>query len=1050
MFLEYLGCFRQPWRPKKGPEVLDNLLQGKTPLFTQYKSVFKSALTKEGRGYPLYRITRAKEARMETRILEDPYIDYRREHTELWVAGAKRLGMLAAEGDMKAQREIDDGIHDYENPHRLRHAHLALLVWWANAEDAFRVPYLNTKTGVYHEEDAKEYILDVLLARNINEKRYDKGIADSWVAASMLFGVEQTLTTGKMTVRDWQDVFFEGEENLKRRFSEEGVLAGVLDGARVLLSYANEKEREALYEACHAYTILYFPKKRVILQNIIPLHTAFIATYIEASCTLPDGAKHDDDAIERARKDAAASIAKKMHATVETNAYAKRSLEDFYTTFLFADAVERIKGFASDSGVARRLAHREGYCGIRAFPMEADAPARKDAFYRDVLDEARMVRDEDLEQKWLLYHLIPKAIAHFSSHETFSIEGALKDLVLMRSMMLRGVHPFLRGLKVFYQERRVKQEEKLLRAVEEIAGWGRYEPKAKVLSSFLKQFKEYKCSIEYEVLFAIRLTKRYEPVNRVLFKEIGTIIIECIQSAWMVIKKINTVFKRFEKEIMRLPDDDDIKKIVREEQFREIYRLIYRILILNPMTGIFKKMRDFCYIEEVRGIISYYEKLTDFYQISKSHDEVAGIIKNLDALDDYVPDSLLIYAFSPVKVKQTYDPYEALTRVITEKKWTDFLIENNIDTMLPEEIFRAEYSKVKLETESIILIIKGIIDDWSSNREMLFRDIDMRSEERIELLEKNATLLARVMKSLETLLPTPVYFVHAWLLREENERNNEEIAEVKEIVSKNENEMAHRADRIADRLTEIEQAHTARSHDHYEPDEHAYEKDILFMRLALLYNYAASTFQRPLARKMKEQGHLRLLAPYLEKYSIDFKNDIRFVGRIGLFLGVVISVTFGYIAPFITGGNNDFWGYFATISLPSVFLLAFVMALLCKMKIGEIVRKRVGTLARTNVYKRFGKGARENMLLFQGYVLSFFVSTIGLCIYHPLPDEGPDTFFQSVALFIRRIYLFFVEARIPNVPEDLVTVGKYLIAFPFVALFIGLFVENKFANHREK
>ena len=113
-------------------------------------------------------------------------------------------------------------------------------------------------------------------------------------------------------------------------------------------------------------------------------------------------------------------------------------------------------------------------------------------------------------------------------------------------------------------------------------------------------------------------------------------------------------------------------------------------------------------------------------------------------------------------------------------------------------------------------------------------------------------------------------------------------------------------------------------------------------------------------------------------------------------------------------------------------------------KISQIVERRVGSIRGQDIYGNFTKKRRVFFLFAQGITIAYLVSLFGLFIYHP---------HLITALNLKNIQAL-TAGGLQNTPllalpegeswiDFIEAVLKYLIAFPYIALFIGLFLEKK-------
>lgn len=933
-------------------------------------------------------------------IFNNPYIFYKSEDTQTWIDNSIKLGRLAAEGDEKAKNEIKHSIIYTENIHTVRHSHLGLIIWWANSKNGEDFNFIQN-------HDIKEYIFGILTKNK--SLKLNKNLFDSWIASAIMIGFSEVIKNNKISLDELINFLFTDANSFVNRLEEQGILQSIISCISTILEQNDNISLEQIKRI-----------KKIILGYIISSNHSFL---------------YSKEFIETSSKFILLVLRYEIKKTNQNREVFVSLVSDFYRKIIkqFTETKSEYYVFLLDEVIDKS--------GIKIDDNSAKLVTANSIFASQLDWNITDTKNKSTYKNWLIYATTKTKNNSYINNPMLSyviikaFEKLQSDLSTELGFVNRAVdefgvssnkfYPFLRGLKGSFKQERKKYEDDIINQVTIFDESKKKQLNANKLNSLNSTIKQYKKIVEFQVYYMIKLTKTYSPINDRLFKDISSIIIDNIQSTWLIFKMLYDCFKEYDNQIQN--SNFEILSIVKEGFHKEVYTNIFRILSSNLQTKLFKTMKDFCLVDEVKEIVILYENLSEYYYLNEDNFNI--VLKKLDDLLDYLPDSLRIYNFLQIDIEMTYQPFLALKRIIFEKKWIDFLLQNNIAQPLNNDIYITEYSKNEIYTDRSILFLQDTLSNWQNNRERLFRDVEMDYKERIELLQKNLILLGELNKSLQELLPTAVYFVHSWVIKKEEERTNQELSTVKLLINKKENEIALLIDNLLKQKT------------HQKTE---LENDLTKMTLLLSFQYAVKTMQKPLAKKLK--NYKKICAQYIEKYNISFKNSFQFKFNTILISGMLLTVGIGYIAPFIMGGNNDFWAFFHDANWLSIIISSIFMALLSQNKIKQIVQKKVGVISQYDLYGKFTIKKRIRFLFKQGLIFAYIIVILGLLVYHPYIKTNLN-FTNILLLFSGNLRLVSL-ARMPTVAEGtfidtIETVCKYLTVFPFTTLFIGLFLENK-------
>jgi hypothetical protein len=956
-----------------------------------------------------------------------PVYAYRSEHKQTWIENSIKLGEQAADGDAIAGKEILSAVIDYDNVHKLRHSHLALLTWYAMDPGQVSVTVLKGSEKI--TLDSWEYCREVLLKPG-KKSGFDHRLSDPWVASSMIFTLGKMVQRKKLTERELVD-FICSENQFAARFNEQGILPALLEAFPSLNTSlkSSPSDRDRLCETLYN-CILEIPLSVEYVSDMVSAAARFTGQLLKNSAVAIDpGADNEEkkhqSALNKEKKTARFSgIVADIKTRLESAELVER--QNYYA-FLLAEVIEHNDSNSINVDLLYMLDNYRQQCGV----PDWNTGSRSDsAVYRRWISESiSLLQDDQLTNKWVLNVVVPKAIRELS--------GKPKEILPLIQRGIRelgigsnAVFPFLRGLKVNYQEQRLAMEHDISRQLQQFTGKKSVDPTSALFIKLDETLGRCKRMLGFQVYYAVKLTRTFQSIHPRFFKEIPTIIIECLQSAWMVFSEIESVFTKHRKVLNG--SGSEIGKIIQDRFYREFYKLVYRILSSHMQTRIFKTMKDFCMVPEIGSIISLYEQLSEYYNLNET--SFNEVISRLDDQFDYLPDSLRIYPFLQIDIEHTYEAEVALSRIIIEKSTVDFMDHHDIEEQLVDDIYVTENAKIKIETENRVLLVRDIIDDWTNIREDLYRHIEMDYGKRIDLLQKSSVLLGRLNDLFRDLLPTPAYFVHAWIIKMEQKRCDTEIEMVKLFLGKKEKEIA----------VMVDQAVTAANKLKKMENPNMFVLEYHQMSLALCYQYATRTIQKPLAEKLR--GFTRLAGDYIRKYTVSFKNRFHYRFNTIVISGILLTVGIGYIAPFITGGNNDFWDFFIKTNWLSIIICMVFMMVMCRKKINDIVRNKVGMIDDSDIYADFSIKRRARFLFRQGQFFAYVISLLGLLIWHPevyrlVSVENIFTIIEGAS--IRDIMPVWSGFSWKEVLVSVEPVAKYLVAFPYVALFIGLFLEKQ-------
>ena len=131
------------------------------------------------------------------------------------------------------------------------------------------------------------------------------------------------------------------------------------------------------------------------------------------------------------------------------------------------------------------------------------------------------------------------------------------------------------------------------------------------------------------------------------------------------------------------------------------------------------------------------------------------------------------------------------------------------------------------------------------------------------------------------------------------------------------------------------------------------------------------------------------------------------------------SIGFGYLTPFITGGNNDLWsfiksGYILSFAIFSLFSLSMVY-----YKINTTIKNELK--ANLVPYGGISAKMRIRQVFMSGLIYSLIISSLGLLVFY------------DSSLFSTTI----------GYDEKSSILLKYFLFVPSLSLFIGNFIENR-------
>jgi len=133
------------------------------------------------------------------------------------------------------------------------------------------------------------------------------------------------------------------------------------------------------------------------------------------------------------------------------------------------------------------------------------------------------------------------------------------------------------------------------------------------------------------------------------------------------------------------------------------------------------------------------------------------------------------------------------------------------------------------------------------------------------------------------------------------------------------------------------------------------------------------------------------------------------------------SIGFGYLTPFITGGNSDIWEFIRNVNPYSLILFSFLVQFMVHYRISENVTSVLGDHKLNNLYGSILKKDRINRIWALGVLESGIISLAGLLIFY-----DPQLLDNSL-----------------NFGEISSALLNYFLFMPSLSIFVGIFVESK-------
>lgn len=371
--------------------------------------------------------------------IKNPYYNYYSDHRITWMEASITLGRLAARGNEKAVQEILDAVSQYENIHRLRHAHLALMSWWANSKEPIiiDIPQNNSKAPIN-----LEVYLSTLLYKDLKTYGLNPILNDPWLSSSMVFGFVEVLLNNKWSFLNFIHWIFISENKLSDRFLEEGILATLILICPDIFSLESlsEKEKTLLYNLL--FESILDKGYYTFQKDSIPYTINFISSYI----------KHTSQ-----EEDFYTEILLKIKERI-LGAYLNTD-QVIFLTFLLAKILEKLPIKSIDYQTLAILENNKILCLVDRWNFEKDEK-KKNQFYYDVLIKNIERIKNSAASPVTIQYVIPNAIDELKNENiTPVLYQALENIGINN----KECYPLLRGIKEIFHERRIYLEKKIER-----------------------------------------------------------------------------------------------------------------------------------------------------------------------------------------------------------------------------------------------------------------------------------------------------------------------------------------------------------------------------------------------------------------------------------------------------------------------------------------------------------------------------------------------------------------------------------------------------------
>jgi hypothetical protein len=962
-----------------------------------------------------------KSKNMSENLIIKPRQIYLSEHLETWRRESIILGENAADGDEISYQELQKAIRDYDNIHRLRHAHLALFILYAKKISLES----NIDIKIEPEVLLGNYIRDFFL--NESKKKLQKinnKLLNSWILASMLLGLDKVYHYHKPLFRECISL-------LDHRIKEEGVFGSFLFSINELLPDIDEVD-----DLQKLFTLT----KRHLNQQIkldgsswtnamlfAKISKKYIETYVQLK--IPKNKVLQDRELLKSQKHKRRELAESMLIDLINELYHNQFINDDINrqllNLMILEVFEQFTVPQALSDVYQELKAEEKQL---LFGLDYSKAGIKEMF--KYINQNRLIRD----------YFMLKALEKADSKEIIEI---LEYGV--NSLGADNAYPIIRGYKNNFQKLRINYENDIIYLLRQ-SQMSKTFPASK---EFFSKYKNYRKHLIAAIHFIASVIKDFTGKNEFIGKDLSTVIVESMMSMYFIERWIRQVFdnldlekKKNMREVTRVVDSA-VNDIIADDwqEYKSVYETIYKVLAYNPVFKIFKEMKAFCYVDDIHQIIDIYEVLSDFdlYESGDGQYHLDSIIKHLQKKGDPVYYSLLIYDFYSDISEKAQEIYEkpnadlswhlierAFIKIIIQKQFTDAIQKRNIYWFEPD-LYKTELTITKLAVNRDIIEIRDLMAEWKAMRDDLFLNLSLDYDVRAQIIQKTVLIMSRLGNKLKSILPLPIYYLHEKMIKEYDMLTKLEL--------KNLNYFDEKDDLQIEKMILSEHNGSTvlgskNPFDNREYEQLFYHEKLQFMWMAISMHYAQATFNFRLSKTMR---HFNLkYAKYLHLLETNQALQHKWVFGQPFVAGILISVAFGYLAPFILGGNGDFWSFYTEIiTFPTALVLGLLMSGISFFKIDLIVNRNLGYVRQGACRKKrnplFG---RKAWLFAQGYFLALLLSSFGLLIFSPV------NWFQA----------YQMSELSPLVRENLIILSNYLISFPPTALFIGLFLESRLEN----